>query len=71
MSAQDTLSRIVEREAGKLDRLSDDDDAPLAAENLEALEVLTRCAKYLRAPTSPPKDDLPGEPQPGDIEKVA
>jgi hypothetical protein len=62
MSAQETLSQILDREAEKLNKLSTDDKELLGADHLERLEALARCAKYLRAPTVQPKGDEPIPP---------
>lgn len=58
MSALDTLSRVVGREAGKLLKLSEATETPLTLEQMESLETLSRCAKALRvAPTDKPDPD--------------
>jgi hypothetical protein len=64
MSAQDTLARIIQREAEKLDKLSLVGPAPLEPSLLAVLEVLSRCAKALPpAPVEPKEqDDEPEDP---------
>lgn len=54
MNAQDTLMLVIAREAEKLEKLSEAAE-PLIGAHLEALEVLCRCTKQLRAPTLDPE----------------
>jgi hypothetical protein len=51
VGALDTLALIVEHEAGKLLTRSQQAGALLQGEDLDALEILARCAKHLRAPS--------------------
>ena len=61
MQAHDTLSQIVEQEARKLLKRSEASTNPLEGNELEALEVLARCTKTLRAPSN-----LPTQPSASD-----
>jgi hypothetical protein len=50
MSPSETLAQIVDIEAGKLLKRAQAGPESLCAEDLESLEVLSRCAKALRSP---------------------
>lgn len=52
MSVRDTLERLLEREAEKLDKLSQTNEAPLGDKDLERIALLARCAKAVRSQTS-------------------
>ena len=53
--AQSTLMLVIAREAEKLNKLSLAANDPIA--HMEALEVLCRCTKQLRAPIREPEED--------------
>jgi hypothetical protein len=57
MDAHSTLIGIIAHEASKLDTLSKADAEPLTPDHMEALEVLCRCTKQLRAPTREPEPE--------------
>lgn len=75
--AHETLARIIDREAGKLDKLSQaKPEEPLDNGQLERLESLARCLKALRAPVRGSKSGEPDEPDghlpaPGSAAEVA
>lgn len=55
MNGIEKLSEIVELEAQKLLKLAKE-EMPLSLQDVERLEVLSRCAKQLRAPMPKPTD---------------
>jgi hypothetical protein len=68
MTAREVLDRIVAREAGKLDKLSEaSPNAPLDNQQLEALEMLARCSKALNVAPSKNDDDM----KPGTVDVAA
>jgi len=63
----EVLAKIVTREAGKLLKMSEGQEAALSTESLESLEILARCAKALKL-DAPPAGDAPSVPGDSTVE---